>query len=101
MMGRMGQRPGGPGGDGGQRPEGGPGMPSEGQEQEPAYKDMHYKIYHDEGMDEITIDFMSVDPGWNNLGRYYLSADSARVELTNQSTGRVIMGDAIRWVKVN
>ena len=101
MMGRIGQRPGAPGGDGGQRTGEGPGMPGEGQQPEPAYKDMHYKVYHDEGVDEITVDFMSVDPGWNNLGRYYLSSDSARVELTNQSTGRVILGDAIRWVKVN
>ncbi len=76
-------------------------MPGEGQQPEAATKDMHYKIYHDEGVDEITVDFMSVDPGWNNLGRYYLSSDSARVELTNQSTGRVVTGDAIRWVKVN
>lgn len=101
MMGRMGQRPGGPAGEGGQRPDGGPGTPGEVQQAEPPYKDMHYKIYHDEGVDEITVDFMSVDAGWNNLGRYYLSSDSARVELTNQSTGRVVIGDAIRWLKVN
>jgi hypothetical protein len=35
------------------------------------------------------------------LGRYYLSSDSAKVELTNQSSGRMVIGDAIRWVKAN
>jgi len=34
------------------------------------------------------------------MGRYYLSSDSAKVELTNQSTGRLVIGDAIKWVKV-
>lgn len=65
------------------------------------YKDMHYKIHHDEGVDEITIDFENADAGWNNLGRYYLSPDSAKVELTNQSAGRIVLGDAIKWVKAN
>lgn len=63
------------------------------------HKDMHYKIHHDEGVEEITIDFENADPGWNNLGRYYLTADSAKVELTNKSSGRIVLGDAIRWVK--
>jgi hypothetical protein len=90
--------PGGPEVPGG---DAGPGMPGGGQQQESPYKDLHYKVYHDEGVDEITVDFTSVDPGWNNLGRYYISPDSAKVVLTNQSSGRVVIGDAIRWVKVN
>ncbi len=83
----------------------GPGVdgsgPAGGPQLENRYKDMHYRVYHDEGVDEITVDFPGVDPGWNNLGRYYLSPDSAKVELTNESSGRVVIGDAIRWVKVN
>jgi len=68
---------------------------------ESMYKDMHYKIYHDEGMEEITVDYENADAGWNMLGRYYLSPDSAMVELTNQSSGRMVIGDAIKWVKAN
>ncbi len=68
---------------------------------ENVYKDMHYKIYHDEGADEITVDFENAEAGWNMLGRYYISSDSAKVELTNQSSGRMVIGDAIRWVKAN
>jgi hypothetical protein len=62
---------------------------------------MHYKVYHDEGVEEITVDFENAEPGWNMLGRYYLSPDSAKVELTNQSSGRMVLGDAIKWVKAN
>jgi hypothetical protein len=63
------------------------------------YKDMHYKIYHDEGMEEITLDYQSAEGGWNNLGRYYLSPDTAKVVLTNKSAGRIVIGDAIKWVR--
>ena len=65
------------------------------------YKDMNYKIYHDEGVEEIAVDFDNAEAGWNMLGRYYLSSDSAKVELTNQSSGRMVIGDAIKWVKAN
>jgi len=84
----------------GQGPAGGPPAPpgGEGRSDSP-YKDMHYLVYHDEGKDEITVDFENAEPGWNNIGRYYFSRDSAKVELTNQSTGRIVIGDAVRWVK--
>jgi regulatory protein YycI of two-component signal transduction system YycFG len=96
--GRAGAGPGGPGGQGGAGP---PGGPMGGQQGESPYKDMHYKIYHDEGIEEITLDYENADGGWNNLGRYYLSPDTAKVILTNQSAGRIVIGDAIKWVKQN
>jgi hypothetical protein len=77
-----------------------PPPPGEEPRQESIYKDMHYKIYHDEGIEEITVDFENAEAGWNNMGRYYISSDSAKVELTNQSAGRVVLGDAIKWVRV-
>lgn len=89
-------RPGGAGGPQGQQM--GPGVENR---SDPQYKDLHYKIYHDEGFDEITVDFESAEAEWYNMGRYYLSADSAKVELTNQSSGRIVLGDAIRWVKAD
>lgn len=81
---------------GGAGPSGGP-PPPEPQGDSP-YKDMHFRIYHDEGVDEIAIDYENAENGWNNLGRYYLSPDTAKVELTNLSTGRVVLGDAVKWV---
>jgi hypothetical protein len=68
---------------------------------ESPYKDMHYKIYHDEGVEELTLDYPNADGGWNLLGRYYLSTDTAKVVLTNKSEGRIVIGDAIKWVKAN
>jgi hypothetical protein len=89
------RRAGGPGaGD-----QGGP--PGSNERHDDNLKDMHYKVYHDEGIDEITVDFESADPEWYNLGQYYISSDTATVELTNQSAGRMVLGDAIRWARVN
>lgn len=92
---------GGPGGQGGRGGPGGQGGPTGNQQGESPYKDMHYKIYHDEGVEEITLDYESAEGGWNILGRYYLSPDTAKVVLTNQSAGRLVIGDAIKWVKQN
>jgi hypothetical protein len=101
MMVRGGRAGAGPGGPGGQGGPGAPGGPMGGPQGDSPYKDMHYKIYHDEGIEEITIDYENADGGWNNLGRYYLSPDTAKVILTNQSSGRIVIGDAIKWVKQN
>jgi hypothetical protein len=63
------------------------------------YRDMHYKIYHDEGVENITLDYQNADGGWNNLGRYYISSDTAKVVLTNKSSGKIVIGDAVKWVR--
>jgi len=81
---------------------GGPGRSGDGgNPPESPYKELHYKIYHDEGMDEITLDYEKAEAGWNNLGKFYLSPDTAKVVLTNLSSGKIVIGDAIKWVKQN
>jgi hypothetical protein len=75
--------------------------PDGGQGRENVYKDLHFKVFHDEGVEEITLEYENAEPGWNMLGRYYISSDSAKVELSNKSTGRMVIGDAVKWVKVN
>ncbi|MBM3420744.1 MAG: hypothetical protein FJY11_06380 [Bacteroidetes bacterium] len=64
-------------------------------------KEFPFTVYHDDGMEEITLDYETADPGWNKLGTYYLSADTAKVELTNKSTARTVVADAVKWVKKN
>ena len=59
------------------------------QREESQFKDMHFKIYHDEGIEDITLDYENAEAGWNTLGRYYLTPDTVKVVLTNQSAGRV------------
>ena len=68
-------------------------------EKDNTYKDMHYRIYNDQGIEDVTLDYESAEGGWNNLGRFWLRADTSKVELTNKSAGRIVIGDAIKWVK--
>jgi hypothetical protein len=85
----------GPGGPDNQ--QGGPDREREG---EARFRDFHYKVYHDGGVEEITFDYQNAEPGWNSLGRFYISSDSAKVTLSNQSSGKLVIGDAIKWVRV-
>lgn len=69
--------------------------------EEPANTQYHYFIQHDDGEEEVTLEFESAEDGWNHLGSYYLSPDSTAVKLTNLSEGRTVTADAIKWVKQN
>ncbi|MFO7754467.1 MAG: hypothetical protein R6V34_00635 [Bacteroidales bacterium] len=66
-----------------------------------AMQDLHYTVDHDDGSDEVTVNWENAENGWNHLGSYYLSPDTARVILTNESEGRTVNGDAVKWVKQN
>jgi hypothetical protein len=63
------------------------------------FGDFNYLVYHDAGMDKITLDADDAEEGWNFLGSWYFSAGEAKVQLTDQSNGRVVIADAIKWVK--
>ena len=78
---------------------GGSGDSNGDKEKDDTYKDMHYQIYTDQGIDDVTLDYNNAEGGWNNLGRFWLRADTSKVVLTNKSSGRIVIGDAIKWVR--
>lgn len=59
----------------------------------------NYHIYHDDGVEDITLADEELEKGWNYLGTFYISPENARVELTNKSVGSMVFADAIKWVK--
>lgn len=61
--------------------------------------ELHFKIYHDDGVEEVLLDAPNADKGWNLLGSYYLSQGEAKVEITNESNERLVIADAIKWIK--
>ena len=61
--------------------------------------DYHYQISHDDGMEEVAFEDEEAGDGWNYLGTFYFSEGSAKVELTNKSEGRLLIADAVKWVK--
>ncbi|HAQ20434.1 MAG TPA: hypothetical protein DCR40_14565 [Prolixibacteraceae bacterium] len=58
-----------------------------------------YTVFHNGENENVVIDLKTVDNGWNSLGSFYFSGDSARVELGNKSTAQVVVADAIKLVK--
>ncbi|MEN8122791.1 MAG: hypothetical protein ABFS35_20795 [Bacteroidota bacterium] len=59
----------------------------------------NFKVFHDDGEEEISLQHEEIETGWNYLGTFYISADSAKVELNNKSIGNMVFADAIKWVK--
>ncbi|MBN2413682.1 hypothetical protein JXQ31_18530 [candidate division KSB1 bacterium] len=79
---------------------GGPGRGrGRGRERQPMAGEMHYDVYHDDGQEEVTLDIQSAQEGWNFLGTYYLSAGTAQVRLSDKSNARMVVADAVKWVK--
>ncbi len=60
--------------------------------------DYNISVYHDNGVEQINYTTENVDHGWNYLGTWYVSSDSARVELSNKSNGDMVFADAVKWV---
>ncbi|MFW6289917.1 MAG: hypothetical protein ACOC0R_03025, partial [Mariniphaga sp.] len=60
----------------------------------------HFFIHSDDGAEEQTLAIQSAGEGWNHLGSYYFSPDTALIELTNQTESRLVFADAVRLVKL-
>ncbi|MFC1490014.1 hypothetical protein ACFL6K_02265 [Candidatus Latescibacterota bacterium] len=60
-------------------------------------KDLNFKIYHDDGIDEVALNITETSIDWSFLGTYYLSEGIAKIELSNKSKGRVVYADAVKW----
>lgn len=90
------RRGGGPGGGG--PGGGGPGGERSGENEN--IKDFHFTVYHDDGADPIDMDMGGAEEGWAQLGTFYFSEGQAKVELTDETNGRIVYADAIRWAPV-
>jgi hypothetical protein len=77
---------------------GGPGGgPGGGGEQKGAYL---FTIHHDDGSEDVSLEFSTAVDGWNLLGSFHFSPDTALIELSNKSELSTINADAIKIVKL-
>jgi hypothetical protein len=60
----------------------------------------HFTIHSDDGAEEQSLSIQSADEGWNHLGSFYFSPDTALIELSNESQMRIIFADAVRLTKL-
>jgi hypothetical protein len=62
--------------------------------------DYNFTIYGDEGAEESTLSGRNAEAGWNLLGTYYFTGDTALIQLSNKSDGdKLLFADAIKLVK--
>ena len=59
----------------------------------------NFTIYGDEGAQQSTLDNNNAEAGWNNLGTYYFTSDTALIELSNKSKLRMVFADAVKLVE--
>ena len=50
---------------------------------------------------EVEFDASVGESGWNDLGEFELPAGEVRVRVTNSTSGRTVVADAIRWTPAN
>jgi hypothetical protein len=60
----------------------------------------HFIIHSDDGAEEQTLAIQSADEGWNHLGSFYFSGDTALIELTNETDARLVFADAVKLVEL-
>ncbi len=76
----------------------GESLPIRGRRARNFIREFHYSVYHDDGVEEVEWSADSAE-GWNYLGAYYFSAGKNKIELSNKSKGRIVVADAVKWVK--
>jgi hypothetical protein len=58
-----------------------------------------YTVTHDDGDEEIELEMKDIETGWNLLGSFYLSSDTAVVKLSDKGGADRIVADAVKWVQ--
>ncbi len=60
----------------------------------------NFVIHTDEGAEEQALQIQSADDGWNHLGTFYFSSDTALVQLSDKSEIRMVFADAVKFVEL-
>ncbi|MBN1998296.1 hypothetical protein JW935_12130, partial [candidate division KSB1 bacterium] len=69
-----------------------------GRERETMVDQLHFSIYHDDGKEDFVLNAGQAE-GWTHLGTYYFSSGQTKIELSDESNARIVMADAVKWIK--
>lgn len=61
--------------------------------------DYNFRVYHEGGVENINLTDGDMENGWNYLGTYFITPNTAKVELSNKSVGSMVFADAVKWVE--
>lgn len=59
----------------------------------------NFIIHGEDGPEQAALDITGAETGWNHLGTYYFSPDTALIELTNKTQLRMVFADAVKLVE--
>ncbi|MCA1747972.1 MAG: hypothetical protein LC655_09765, partial [Bacteroidales bacterium] len=59
----------------------------------------HYTVSSNMGVEEVSFTLQDPEDGWNRLGTFHFPADTATVELSNNTNGKRVVADAVKWVR--
>lgn len=62
-------------------------------------QDLHFIINDDTGTHDVVLEADKTNQRWSLIGTYSFSDTTSTIELTNQSKGRTVYADAVKWVK--
>jgi ABC-type transport system involved in multi-copper enzyme maturation permease subunit len=57
-----------------------------------------YTVAHDDGVEQIELELKDFEDGWNLLGSFYFSSDTAAVVLSDEGGADRVIADAVKWV---
>ena len=60
----------------------------------------HFTIFDDDGAEESALQSQNAETGWNHLGSYSFSSDTALIELSNKSDLPMVFADAVKLVEL-
>ncbi len=60
----------------------------------------NFIIHADDGPEEAALDIQNAETGWNHLGSFYFSPDTAKIELSNKTQLRMVFADAVKIVEL-
>ncbi len=63
------------------------------------FQEFNYTVYHTAGVENVQFSADGAPEGWNFIGSWYLSAGKAKVTLSDETSGRLVIADAVKWVK--
>ena len=58
-----------------------------------------YTVSSNEGTEQVRYTLSNPEEGWNRLGTFHFPADTATVELSNDTNGKRVVADAVKWVR--
>ncbi len=61
--------------------------------------DYNFTVYYEGGKDELNFTDADVENGWNYMGTWFITPETAKVELSNKSVGPMVFADAVKWIK--